>query len=229
MSAAVLGSYLWQPGVSSPVVVYVRLSRGALPLESRTVASVGKVALGLLAHWLAMTSLRPRIQLLAPSMAPGATSRRALKRTHDDADVPLPALEPVLLNLVPPQDVRCCVFPTLEARDEDESVYALPIDDPENVEPARDACCVCAVGCRRWPNHVGLCLTEHGLAPPSVKRRHALSKMRHSTVGTQVFATLDLGALPAKPNFTPNLKAALNQGQSARAGQHRDKCAGPQA
>ena len=86
-----------------------------------------------------MTSLRPRIQLSAPSVAPGATSRRAPKRTHDDADVSLPALEPVSLNLVPPQDILRCNSPPLEAPDEDESVCAAPIDDPENVEPARDA------------------------------------------------------------------------------------------
>ena len=163
-----------------------------------------------LARSLAMTSLRPRIQLSAPSVAPGATSRRALKRTHDDADVSLPALEPVSLNLVPPQDILRCNSPPLEAPDEDESVCAAPIDDPENVEPARDACCICAIGCRRPPNHVGLCLTAQGFAPPSVKRRHALSKMRHSALGSQPFAMLDLGALPATPAFTPNLQAALH-------------------
>ena len=147
--------------------------------------------------------LRPsphRIQLSAPDVA---SSGRALKRTRDDVDASPPALEPVSLNLVPPQDARRCDPHQLEAKEEDdESICASPIDEPENVEPTREAysVSVCAVGCRRRWGHVGLCFTEHGIAPPSVKRRHALSKMRHA----QPFRTLEHGAPPTTPTFAAN-------------------------
>lgn len=133
---------------------------------------------------------RSHFQPSSRDSGPDTKAKVAPKRPHDAI-----SLEPVSLNLMPQQEARNRHFHQLEALEACEmSLCSMPtMCDPENIEPARETCSLCAVGCRRRAGHVGLCLTDHGLAPPSVKRRQSiLSKKRH--VIAQPFATLDLGS-----------------------------------
>ena len=118
---------------------------------------------------LSMSSLlRSRIQLSAPgatSADDGASSKKA--------KLSPPELQSRGLHLA---------LAAATATEADVAPFGLDDagfdDTPVDDDDAPTAACTCAAGCRRPPNHIGLCVTGHGLAPPSIKMCHALSKAR---------------------------------------------------